>query len=256
LAFDQPTELLNFALNGTGLANWWSILKYEIEPNGYQLDGVIFAVFEDDLFRPFTIAHTDLGKFRLGRLPFWDPARFPTTLAEATPYMPEVGPPHYILDEPQFMRALSGDWRPAEARQWYATLQLRALAAPKPSGSPPAPPSPEAQKWRSVMIADIATAIRQHGWKAIVVYLPARPDLLGEEDGSRYRNETRRFAQEIGASFYDSRELYKGMTGPEIRAHFLPYDGHWNLAGSDLLGRYMLGILKNSGNRGSVPIKE
>jgi hypothetical protein len=34
------------------------------------------------------------------------------------------------------------------------------------------------------------------------------------------------------------------MTDEQIAEHFLPYDAHWNLAGSDLLGRYVFGILQ------------
>jgi len=49
-------ELLNFSIDGVGLANWWSILARYIEPNHYEFDSVIFAAIANDLNRPFVVA--------------------------------------------------------------------------------------------------------------------------------------------------------------------------------------------------------
>src|SRR5262245_58889199 len=45
----EPIQLLNFAQFGAGLANWWSIIKRYLDADRYQIDGVIFAVWESDL---------------------------------------------------------------------------------------------------------------------------------------------------------------------------------------------------------------
>ena len=47
-------ELYNFSVFGAGLDNWRSILVEHVEAEGYELDGVIFAVCCDDLHRGST----------------------------------------------------------------------------------------------------------------------------------------------------------------------------------------------------------
>jgi hypothetical protein len=141
-----------------------------------------------------------------------------------------------VLSPADFDRAVAGKWRPAQP--WLLERGIQALAASKEPGGAPALPSDEAQRWRQLMIDDIAGMIR--GKRAVVVYLPARPALLDPGRDEHYKTETRAFAKAIGATFHDSSELYAGMTQAEIRANFLPYDGHWNLKGSDRLGAYLL----------------
>ncbi len=112
---------------------------------------------------------------------------------------------------------------------------------------PPPSLKPDDAAAREQQIADIAAIIKARHWPADVVYIPSRWGLLSPGSDAAYKAETRRFAQAIGATFHDSSELYAGMTAAQIRAYFLPYDGHWNLAGSDMLGRYVLRLLSNGG---------
>ncbi len=256
LLFDagRPTQLLNFALDGQGLANWWSILRGEIEKRNYQIDGVIFAVFEDNLFRPFTMIHMNAGKLYLGRLPYWNAERTPKSFAEASRYMPEVKAAH-LLDRRNFFRALSGEWTPPVEREWFLLGRMRKLLGrilpPAPLPAPPGLPEdcgPETNEpWRQRMVDEIATIVRRHKWKAIVVYLPSRDDLLAHGKDTFHRSETRRFAEKIGAEFHDSTSLYEALDEADIRGHFLPYDGHWNTEGSDIFAEFMFDLLTRQG---------
>lgn len=235
----RPVELLNFSLTGGGLGNWWSIVKNEMP--AYQLDGVIFAVYQDDLFRSFTMAHTADRKMWVGRTPTWNPALNPKTLGAARHCcLPEAGQRYFIFDESGFWRALSGEWRPGD---WFIQQELRAIKERKMIYPQLPPPNAENDKWRQAMIKDIAAWIGEQHLTAIVVYLPSRDGLLARQDDSIYKADTRRFAEAIGATYHDSSALYASMTDNEIRAHFLPHDGHWNLAGSDLLATYVRRLL-------------
>jgi hypothetical protein len=236
----RPVELLNFSLTGGGVANWWSIVKNEMP--SYQLDGVIFAVYQDDLFRSFTMIHTANRKMWIGRTPTWNPALIPKTLDAAWHCcLPEAGQRYFIFDEAGFWRALSGEWRPGD---WFIQQEIRAIKAHKVFPQLP-PPSAENEKWRQAMIKDIATWIAEQHLTAIVVYLPSRDGLLAQDDDSIYKADAERFAQAIGATYNDSSVLYASMSNAEIRAHFLPHDGHWNLAGSDLLATYVRHLLSD-----------
>lgn len=91
------------------------------------------------------------------------------------------------------------------------------------------------------MIDDVGRMVR--GKPVMVLYVPSRAALLGQDD-SRYKSETRRFAEKIGAAFHDSAELYKGMSAQMVRGHFLPDDGHWNQRGSDRFAAYVSALLR------------
>jgi hypothetical protein len=237
----QPIQFLNFSLNATGLANWWSIIINEV--SNYDLDGVIFADFGNDLDRPFTMMHMADKKFRIGRLPFWDPTLYPKTFDAAEPYLPDGERyfRYYIFDEPNFLRALSGEWHPDE---WFVQQQYRAVESRLQSFPAPTRPSGDDERWRQLMMADIAKWIATRKLDARVIYIPSRDELLARQSNSNYKLDAQRFSQVIGASFYDGSNLYVGMNDDAIRAHFFPYDAHWNLAGADLFATYVVGILR------------
>lgn len=250
----RPMQLLNFSLDGQGLANWWSILKGEIERQNYQLDGLIFAVYEENLFRPFTMIHTENHRLYLGRVPFWNPEQYPKSFEQSVRYMPDIRN-WFIFDEQGFFRALTGAWKPKVEREWFILGRAKQLFAKVvPPKTPAAATLPEGcgpetnEPWRQRMIGEIAESVRQHRWKALVIFIPGRDSLLAHAQenlavDSHNKAETRRFAKAIGAEFHDSTILYKGMSDEEIRNHFLPYDGHWNLKGSDLFGRFVADIV-------------
>ena len=94
------------------------------------------------------------------------------------------------------------------------------------------------------MMADIAKWIATRKLDARVIYIPSRDELLARQSNSNYKLDAQRFSQVIGARFYDGSKLYVGMNDDAIRAHFFPYDAHWNLAGADLFATYVVGILR------------
>ena len=110
----EPLQLLNFSLDGAGLANWTSVLTKHVVPQDYQLDGVIFAVWGSDLMRTFTwwddspresAADPEpilLGKARRFRLEF-----APASSASA------IGKPHelwWAVPRERFDQALAGGY--------------------------------------------------------------------------------------------------------------------------------------------------
>lgn len=53
-----PTELYSFSINGGGMRNWYQIYQNIIRSK-FEYDGVIFAVFGNDLMRDFFVLHQD-----------------------------------------------------------------------------------------------------------------------------------------------------------------------------------------------------
>ena len=66
--------------------------------------------------------------------------------------------------------------------------------------------------------------------------------LFGEKQ--YFVEETRHFADLIDARFIDGRKAFSGKTKSEVKALWLPYDGHWNQAGSNLFSEFVFRHLK------------
>jgi hypothetical protein len=64
--------------------------------------------------------------------------------------------------------------------------------------------------------------------------------LLSSDRGAWQKQEAEVFAKAIGARFLDGGQIFAGLKPAEIRALFLPYDGHWNQAGSNRFADFML----------------
>ena len=73
----KPVQFLNLAVYGGGLANWWSITFKILEAEQYEIDGVIFAVFGDDVRRRLLVVdHRGAKHFMQFHMPSWDPSTF------------------------------------------------------------------------------------------------------------------------------------------------------------------------------------
>ena len=237
----EPVELLNLATSGGGLANWWSILTRLVSAEKYEIDGVIFAVFAGDLRRKFSAWDHRQGEHPLfGRAPGWDPATYPSTFEQARAFL-EVHP-SYILSPEDFERSLQGRWPravPRRVRPFFLTQVWRTLRygrGVEESGDGEGGEDPS----RARLISEIGRVLADRRLPAMVVHIPDRPSLLKSDPGAWQKREAEDFARAIGATFLDGGRIFAGLNPDEIRALFLPYDGHWNQAGSNRFADFML----------------
>jgi hypothetical protein len=105
------------------------------------------------------------------------------------------------------------------------------------AGSPPVSTSlPQAKATRffngeqMAMIYDMRNRLAARHIPVVVMHVPGRDELLNRRDDSEI---VRAFAGLLGASFIDGSGSFRGLSADEVRANYLPYDGHWNQAGSD-----------------------
>ena len=78
--------------------------------------------------------------------------------------------------------------------------------------------------------------------RSLVIAVPSRERLL---DGLPPSQETRAFAEFLGAEFIDGAEAFEGQSAGEIRDHWLKYDGHWAQSGSDQFARHFTGVISD-----------
>jgi len=229
----RPVKFLNFSVAGAGLANWRSAIRGLLEPGGFQLNAVVFAVYNDDLFRKFTFADHSLHlEHRLGRCASWSPEACPATAAEADRLLASPGP--RVATAADFDLALRTGVCPAGSPPALFRAELTARAERlyrRLTGAERRPPPSDPQ--RLSLMDDIARYVKDNDLKAHVFFLPEK-DLFCAPSGRRTPlvADAMAFAERLGATFTDARV----MPGPEkedCSRFFFAYDGHWNQHGSD-----------------------
>jgi hypothetical protein len=245
-----PVRLLNFSVDGGGLANWWSVLTQLVERDRYAIDGVIFAVIPGNLWRGFSVSdHRGYRHPMFGRIPTWDPESFPDTLEEARRYLSPFTREAYIVSTDEFDRGVAGNGLPSSdraLRPYFATKLWRALKGRLRVPPPQAPRAFDSfDPWQFWMISDIARAVRAMDLPVMVVHVPSREELLRGEFEAPPPVDTQLFAALLDARLVDGKQAFSGRGADEIRDMWMPYDAHWAQAGSDHFGRFMLGILES-----------
>jgi hypothetical protein len=92
------------------------------------------------------------------------------------------------------------------------------------------------------MILDMRNRLAARHIPVVVIHIPGRDELLNHRDDSAIVHA---FASLLGAKFIDGSQSFRGLSGDEIRAHYLPYDGHWNQTGSDRFANSVAPRLRN-----------
>ncbi len=271
---DIPLELLNFSVDGGGIVNWWSTLTRILEPEGYEIDGVIFAVCCNDLKRGFAILDDQftfsgsegIPRMMYGRVPTYDPISLPTNWEEALQYVKPL-PPWETISTVHLDRVIEGEFRIPFQRpfQLYIAQRVRgsvrqllnldnlamissdipvnqATDLEEPSQPFPFNTSPRFDGGRRRLVDDIRRFLKSNRIPSIVVHVPEREELL---EGTDPPEEHQDFAAVLQADFVDGSLAFKGLTQREIRASWLPYDGHWGQGGSDLFAQLMVEVLAN-----------
>ncbi len=274
---ERPLDLLNTAQHGGGLGNWWSVLTRIVRAEHYELDGVVFAVWGDDLERPFRFAHwsSETGAL-FGQAPGWRPADIPADGNAARALM-RRHEQVWLLPPESFEGALDGSWRPPRRWRWYLTPRVSRLVprlvagdggrdgaapwlaagedgpaatpktapAPGASATPKAAPAPGVRATlpggadqRWLLVRDMATYLKAHRLPVLVVHIPSRELLLFGTPADDSRTAARRFAERLGAEFVDGLEAFADLDRAAVRRHWLELDVHWNQRGSDRFARW------------------
>lgn len=230
----KPIRLLNVAVDGVGLANWWSILTRWVAPS-FDADAVLFAIFEDDLDRRFAYRKQGpgppgtAGAVLLGRAAGWDPRTYPRNEREAGvsgwAWM-------FLLRPTEFERALQGRWSAPRARQapglFFASRVKRLVRRP------PRTSAARFEDRQRALIFEMRQAIEARGWRALVVRVTLERD-GSQPDGGR----AARFASLLDARFVNGDRAFAGLSPEQIQELWAGPDGHWNQAGSDRFAAFM-----------------
>jgi hypothetical protein len=238
-------ELLNLSLDGGGLANWDRVLEQFLVRNGYQIDGVVFAVYPGDLQRTFSFSHhPGFQNHMFRRLNTWDVSAIPETVEEAKRYLAPL--PGLILPVPTFNKALVGDWAPdldGKPFQLYFWNRMRRLISgwASPDRCPHAGrPHFGFHPGATQVIKRIRRNLKRMNVKVSVISIPTRCGLLTRTASDQ---DSIAFSKMLNASYIDGSMAFDNLSEETIERSWFPHDYHWAQEGSDRFAEFVLNRL-------------
>jgi len=254
-------ELLNLAMGGYGVPNWTSLLENLIIKENWDVDEIVFAVYEgDDLERTFLYAGQRAGKPFTTYLDRWmipspaDNALPPLTL---NPKSLELGENMLPLSKAEYERFLQRgrpDRYPGRAQRLrfdrlyvFDMIQnvstrisacLKARFVPDPRSAPEGGPRLKLTVEMRPIYNRLKAALGRLGKPVKVIYIPYKPEILAD-DGYMGYNQVKDFAAFLGAQFYDGRDAFRPLSQRERVKCFFRLDAHWSQDGSCVFGDYV-----------------
>lgn len=205
---------------------------------------MIFAVLPGNLDRKFSISdHQGQTRHMFARLPSWNPTSYPATLEAARIYLQPLN--GNIISTEKFNRLLKGGWTPPSVKniRFYFAWKIMDVVNNISHHKPPLQEFTEFDKEQKKLIEDIKRSIITINVPVLVVDIPTKPELLEGVVDKNLLAELRSFADLLGAKYIDGKLAFANNSHDEIKAMWLPYDGHWGQKGSDRFAEFMVDIL-------------
>ena len=261
--------LMNFSVDGGGLANWYNILIKIIEKENYDIDGIIFANFRGNLYRGFTIAdHSDSDHYMFNRIGF-NKLEWPSNRLDAQKFLTPSGYAYYV-DPHLFNNILfkQKNWeynlvkiRSSNKRDNSSVFKIKLAGLLDIYGvlvSTLRKYLPDKAKTaireiqysliyggsfsekQLTMINEIKEFKTKRKIPIIVIDLPPKNQLL--EKNFEPNVGTLDFLELVDADYYFNfpEIAYASASNDEINDNFFPYDGHWNQKGSDKFSNFIV----------------
>lgn len=253
-----PITLLNFSLEGYGIANWWVLL--DRVARDYQADGVIFAVYNNDLRRLFLVGNDTNGRVSFERVPTWDVEKRPSNLSEYNhlSHRPII----FQVDRTDYESMKLGVWPKSVVHPFeliaLASLRTAVSALTHLIGPPTAFDSMHLEAGKPLgdgqytLFKKIRSYLAERNLNSSVVYIPDQDERSGTTASDL--SAVKEFAQGIGATFIDASFVFPEETPKEISNIYLA-DGHWNQKGSDRFAFFMADFLSKQPQKPSISLE-
>lgn len=240
-----PIELLNFSLDGVGLANWWSIVHNLLEREEYELDAIVFACFIDNLDRKFHFWDSrNSRRLACGRSASWDPATYPQTLEQASKRFSY--PAMYIVDSDQYVELVRRRQSPfhlslvqyIRTATWvFSTLLTKG--------------DDFDDSHRLSLIHDLGEYVKRRNLQVFLLTIPSRAReydatsveaLIGwkQQMPPETARDYERFCEITGAKLWDFTETYRGRSLAEVYEMWNLHDPHTSQKGSDVMANFVI----------------
>lgn len=218
---------MNFSIDGGGLGNWSSIVKNVILKQGFEIDGIIFAVMGDDLDRKFMwkddgFSPTSKLEFAVGYADSWNRSSYPTKRDQLFPNFLDR---YYMFSSEEVDNIEKGNWKFKRPFKLYLFEHLGIFLKNILSCNE-AEESILFEAEQILLIKDLAKDCSK--LKIPVLTLSFLTDY----------KKTEAFSKLINSSYIDDKAFQKQLQTEEKKTG-IKGDGHWNQTGADLFAKSM-----------------
>jgi hypothetical protein len=272
LADSLHLQLYSFALDGFGLLNWYSVFFKEVAVN-YDFDGVIFAVFGDDLSRDFVSANVE------DSICYYHKAPVVPGNAEAFRQIRNVRIPFgKIASDPYIDRMIEGNIRPEQSRSLYLcdlitsifrsrseqgrrkeamTDQAYSLNSGRQGVQNKADFVARYSANRYQMLSEMMNWCRVHNKQVIITSIPHQQIVRENRDQNTsnvLQSELEFLSKEFGTWYYNAYPDFQKLDEQRLSDAYFKNDVHWNQEGSDYFAKNFTQFLigKYAGNTGKT----
>ncbi len=227
---NKTVILMNFSLEGIGLGNWASIVKNNILAKNIKINGIIFAVAEDDVDRKFMWkddsffdSETGRRQLHINYVNSWDPEKYQKEFRkEKKSAEPLEG--WEVLSSEEIDKIETGKWKHTFSRDlkpylmyelfYQLTFFINNFVDFNEQNSN------NFEKKQLKIIEDLRDNCNKLDVPLLVIKM-----------GS-YLDKKREFADLINASYIDDKKFQKTIKNETD--FIIRHDGHWNQKGSNL----------------------
>lgn len=251
----EKVEFMNCCCEGSGLTNWWLLTTNILNAEKFELDGVIFTVSDDNLYRGLLAMHDSFKNgwhtVYVNQIRTVSAADIPRTFEAAEPLLYHICMQDSFRGTPVFDRIWASAQDPGyrvsrgvlmPIRPYLTWMLFTHVGDKLPPHSSSLFGKPESGGNFDAMaksrINDIRKFLESKRLPAVVIQLPPAP---ASEVPSKFSewipDASLEFANRLGVPFWDGREAYRSMKDEEYSSLFLDHDPHWNQKGSDLFAK-------------------
>ena len=262
-------ELYNFGTHGGGLPAWYYTFFNEIIPK-YEFDGIILAVFGDDLARPHYFTHFENGYSYDGTLKFppKNDLEFKHALSSADSSRCIF--PGYQLDSVVNAMLDKKDWSHSKylrfnwyifrnlnsslniivANYWWEWFANKFVHTSNSSSITDDYLNAKYSSEKIKQLVDMIEYCKKHDKKFIFVTIPGQLELKACLNGKEIilQKELDYLANKHQVQSYNGYSLFNDIPVDEINSLYLMKDPHWNQYGANMFAYRFAHILSNDLN--------
>lgn len=235
---DQRIELLNFSVDGGGLANWHGIMENIILKDQFEIDGVIYAICCEDLRRTFHYRHEYLKNENGNQMDYravgvgyndgWSTRSYPKSLQDTDMWFSDgwvVMKPEEIDQIENGKWSLKKDWAPYFSIELFEYWLRITESLTTPSTAETVPFTDTAQL---NVIRNMEEIHKTLNVSVLCLTLCATNEQIADAVA---------FSEVIGARHMDVQ--LPEAESPEIGdSWYIEGDGHWTMLGAEEFARH------------------
>jgi|GEM_PF-2588097 len=246
---NQQFELYSFAMDGGGVMNWKATFFNETAAD-YEFDGIVLAIYMDNLYRDYMVMHLQNHKSFIGRIDTLVENFDERLFVKLGLQRQELVYTDEQIDSLKIKPEKSFDWplKGAVYRLIKSKHKKSHRSAYIPEDISALQAKMGIRKWKALV--SMIEYCKANDKSVVLASVPAR-QLLKKNKGivNFHQADMQLIANYFNLTYFDGYEYFKEYDANQIDSLWLPHDGHWNQKGSNLFADKLFDCLNQEAQK-------